>query len=444
MKISYKPFLVLILGLTVVTLIASNLDTANASATFVVPDWAVPIPITSVTDTYGVYGATEPVIGIAPDGKTIMVVYNQGKLGGNPDPFYRRSVNNGETWELAKPIKETSAKSVQVSVDYSSNGIAHVVWAENGGLAYANEVIPNSDTNWGVSYKDIVVGSILTEVTNPIIQVTGDKRIDIVWTEKNASYEKSIYHAFSVNNGQNWTRDDLRVDANTSLFPAMIVDEQTNTIHVVWQEERLLFVTDPVPDFVPTRIIMYAKGAISTSAPTWDIIALTTETSVNDVREPEISFSNNTIHVVFTEYISPSEQYIQHTSCSNQCNNKINWTALERISGRIGASNTIPNGVSAITSRGQCAIVYLHGTIPTYQDNEIIAGVNNCSGWGDNWSNVYRDEVTYDTVQSVNPNVGVQNDWWLYLAYDQGISDGPHQVYLHKQVPGIYLPVAFR
>jgi hypothetical protein len=443
MNINHKPILALILGLTVVTLlIAPNPDTVKASTTFIVPDWTVPIPITSVTDTYGVYGATEPVIGTASDGQTIMVVYNQGKLGGNPDPFYRRSVNNGETWEPAKPIKETSAKSLQVNIDYNASGIAHVVWAENGGLAYANEGFPDGGT-WGPSYKDVVVGSVTTEVTNPIIQATGNNRLDIVWTEKNSSFEKSIYHAFSANNGQSWTRDNLRVDNNTSLFPAMVVDGQTNTIHVVWQEDRLLLDPGPPPDYVPTSIIMYAKGAISASSPTWEIVALTTENSVNDVREPEITFSNNTVHVVFTEFISKDEQYIQHTACSNQCNNKANWTSPERISGKIGASNTIPNGVSAITSRGQCSIVYLHGTVSN-QANEIITGIDSCSGWGGSWLNIRRDDVTNNTIQSVNPDVSVQNNWWLYLAYDQGVSDGPHQIYLHKQIPGVYLPVTFK
>jgi hypothetical protein len=434
MKISLKPVLVLVLGILIITLLSTpGQDMAHAAPSFIVPDWTVPIPITSAT-----YGATEPIIGTSPDGKTIMVVYNQGNLGGNPDPYYRYSVNNGETWEPAQSIRITSAKSVQVHMDYSANGIAHVVWAEDDGLAYTNEGTANGGS-WGPSYQVLVTGSTSTIVTNPIIQATGDSRLDIVWTEKNASFEKSIYHTFSTDSGQTWTRNNLRVDDNASLFPAMAVDEQTNTVHVVWQEERLLF-----PALVPTRIIMYAQGDISSSSPTWKIVALTTEVVENDVREPEITINNNTVHVVFTEYISTNEQYIQHTSCTSQCDNKTNWTSLERISGQIGASNTIPNGVSTITSRGQCSIVYLHGTMPTYQESEIIAGVDNCSGWGSNWSNIRRDEVTNDTVQSVNPSIAVQNDWWLYLAYDQGESDGPHQVYLHKSIPGVFLPAVFK
>jgi hypothetical protein len=92
-----------------------------------------------------------------------------------------------------------------------------------------------------------------------------------------------------------------------------------------------------------------------------------------------------------------------------------------------------------LVQRGPCSIGYFHGTADGLVDNEIIWGVNSCQGW----SQSARDQVTSSNFRSINPSIAEQNNAWLYLVYEQGVST--HQIYLHRNIfSDIYLPVVFK
>jgi len=97
------------------------------------------------------------------------------------------------------------------------------------------------------------------------------------------------------------------------------------------------------------------------------------------------------------------------------------------------------NVVAALTQWGSCTFSYFHGIDADLSSNEMILGVNSCSGWAAS----ARERVTPPEVQSINPSLDVQNGWWLYLAYEQD-TNGVHQIYLHRDRPPIYLPVVMK
>ncbi|MEJ2749496.1 MAG: hypothetical protein P8183_16570, partial [Anaerolineae bacterium] len=152
------------------------------------------------------------------------------------------------------------------------------------------------------------------------------------------------------------------------------------------------------------------------------------------------------VHLVWQEpydFFAPEKGSIVYSRGTEQANGKMYWTPTTNpISGQIaGANGTDPlNLVSDIVQWGNCAVTYFHGTLVGGIDNEIVWGVDSCSGWSES----LRDQVTTDSVRSINPNLNVQNNWWLYLAYEQGTGTSARQIYLQRTKPDLYLPVVFK
>ncbi len=404
------------------------------------PVWTQPITLTTSADSPN--GASFPTVQASPDGNTVMVVFNWRRSSpvGTTDPYYRRSSNHGEAWSPLKPIFQSSVASKQVHFDYAADGVAHVVWQENTGLDYAHETSVDPDT-WSTPVQLVAPGAN-PGVTNPYIVASGSSRLDVAWAEGSGSAEPSIYHARSKDGGSTWPaslRGAVQVTGWRSEFPAMTVDNNTGIIHVVWQENDDIF----QPNY---GTIMYAQGTESGGFITWSTPAQIS--TPDDAREPSIILVGDALQVVYTEVthgvdIDPdATQFVQHVTCASNCASPSNWmTTSAPISGtKLGANGVEPlNVVTALTHRGNCALSYFHGIDADLGSNEMILGVNSCSGWAAS----ARERMTPPEVQSINPSLDVQNNWWLYLAYEKD-TNGQHQIYLHRDRPHIYLPVVFR
>jgi hypothetical protein len=164
--------------------------------------------------------------------------------------------------------------------------------------------------------------------------------------------------------------------------------------------------------------------------------------TVADAREPEIALANDTLQVVYTDYRSNDNQYIRHTQCAANCININNWQdTTNAISGQIsGANGDDPlNLVADVIQWRSCTVSYFHGTSTDFlADNEIIWGVDSCA----KWSESPRDKITSETIRSLNPSLSTQDNWWLYLVYEQGNTDA-RQIYFQRTKPDIYLPAVF-
>ena len=422
-----------------------NGETAGASP-IAAPDWTTPIPITTAAANDAPFGAALPVVRGAPNGKTAMVVYNRHNSAaeGNSDPWFSRSLDNGATWSEPKAIHTSAAESRQVHLDYAANGIAHVVWQQNKGLVYARERDVNSDA-W-IAPATLVAGGGNPGVTGPYIVASSASRLDVVWAEGSGGFpDPNIYHARSNNNGAlgSWAIKNVYNSGWQSQFPAMVVTE-SGVIHLVWQENDDFFQPNH-------GTIKYSQGTPqSGNSVKWDPPFDISEP--DDAREPEITLIGGALHVVYTEFVNNNEQYIRHVQCAGQCKNEGNWKQTANpISGQLlGANGADPlNAVSTLVDRGGCAIAYFHGTdeansgSPGYIDNEIVWGVNSC----DRWSQSARDQVTLPALRSINPNLDVQSNWWLYLAFEQDTEDpdnNARQIYFMRSKPDVYLPVMFK
>lgn len=425
-----KRLTILTFSLSLFVFLLHQSATAEPAAPETSPEWMNP----TMVSTNSPYGAKRPFMAAAPNGKTIMIVYNR-QMSGNDndrDPYYSLSTNNGNTWSSSAAIHNspgTSSDSVKVNVVFDSTNKAHAVWTEDLDLKYAGQ---NSwpTNNGGNPPQTLSSPTLSPGASDAVIVASGNNTLDVVWSEPDSGGAVQINHARSTNGGASWPIKGPVADTPpTSRVPAVAVE--AGVIHVVWEENE-----------IPNSVIYYARStSITSSSVTWSApVPISDQSNPQaNARQPRIIADGNTLHVSFTDYISQNSQSVHHLQCSAQCTTPGNWSnpSSNPVSGQlVGANANSPYDVFGdLAQHGRCTYLYFHGTTTT--NNEIILGVNSCDGW----TGSARDEVTTTQTQSLAPNLAGHNDWWLYLTFEAGTADGIHQIYFVRNKPGLYLPV---
>ena len=400
------------------------------------PDWSEPLAITRPANAP--YGASRPVITAAPDGQKIMVAFNRQMSAAldNNDPWFARSNNGGRDW-FRGAIHTSAANSLQIDLALDASNLAHAVWREGNGIAYAPE------SSWPSNSRLILASPPdLPGAANPAIVTSGAARIDVVWSSGSNS-SPNIYHAASDDNGRGWTIDsDPIVDTlASSLFPAIAMDDH-GRLHLVWEEHDGLV----QPGLPPAGNIYYAQR---TGAGWSNPVLISVLSGAEDARRPAIAVGRNGIHVSYTDRyeirtggFNDVQQWVHHLSCVRNCTTASAWQASANpISGAtLRSTITEPHDVaSTVAVRGGCALVYFHGIDPDLAaQNEVIFGTNSCTGW----ANSPRDQLTLPNVQSLFPSMHVVADWEMWLAYQSG--NEVSQIYVVRTRPDTYMPLLLR
>ena len=179
------------------------------------------------------WGSTGPRLAV--DGETVHLVWYDERKGYMVfDIYYRRSTDNGATWE------EEVALSDSPNVDASSDvavweGNVHVIWYER--LSAGEHIIhyrrsTNNGSTWGPS--NIIVGPT-TYVGFPSIATTGSD-VCIVWFDDRDGPDE-IYFKQSVDGGITWG-EDTRLTYSSSKSRTPAISLSGDTIHVVWHDDR--------------------------------------------------------------------------------------------------------------------------------------------------------------------------------------------------------------
>ncbi|UCG91881.1 MAG: exo-alpha-sialidase [candidate division WOR-3 bacterium] len=171
---------------------------------------------------------------IAVSGSYVHVVWGDFLMGGS-GIYYRRSTDEGATWETEVQICNAPGFSFGSSVAVSGSNV-HVVWGDSRHGFTNNEIYYRRSTDGGVNWGP---ETRLTDDDNfsdgPSVAVSGDN-VHVAWQD-NRDANEEIYYKRSIDGGTNWGTDTrLTDDPNGSWFPSVAV-AGTN-VHVVWQEDR--------------------------------------------------------------------------------------------------------------------------------------------------------------------------------------------------------------
>jgi len=213
---------------------------------------------------------------VAVSGTNVHVVWREER-DGNLEIYYKRSTDNGTTWESDIRLTSNTARSVEPTVA-ASESYVHVAWSDD------------RDTNWEIYYKRSTDGGVTWEpdmrfTNNPTrsefnsIAVSGSN-VHVVWQN---NYD--IYHRRSTDDGLTWEPDTALTDFGLARNPSIV--SSGNNLHVVWFDYR------------DSNYEIYYKRSTDNGI-TWEPDTRLTDNAFFSAR-PSATCSDSGVHVIFYE-----------------------------------------------------------------------------------------------------------------------------------------------
>jgi len=163
------------------------------------------------------------------------------------DIFITASHDRGQTWSAPARLDSDEAgqaysawpriaadaeQHVYVAWEDSRNGMSDIYAAASstGGASFWPEVRLDGGDDLGQH-----------DSFSPRLDASDDGSVYVVWHDTRNGAERDIYMNWSINHGQNWATDAVRVDSDAagffdSLNPSVLVSE--GTTYVAWQDGR--------------------------------------------------------------------------------------------------------------------------------------------------------------------------------------------------------------
>ncbi|MEO0095720.1 MAG: exo-alpha-sialidase [candidate division WOR-3 bacterium] len=186
--------------------------------------------------TYDENASVAPAVAVS--GSFIHVVWADMR-DGNQEIYYKQSSDNGTTWGPDTRLTDAPYESCVPSIAVSGSYI-HIAWQDNrnGGPDYPEIYYKRSTDNGATWQSDFRVTYADNHRSCPSIAVSGSWYVHIAWYDAraaNGSYE--IYYRRSQDGGANWDPEIRLTNAAGNSWDPMVVTSGTN-VHIVWMDDR--------------------------------------------------------------------------------------------------------------------------------------------------------------------------------------------------------------
>jgi len=253
---------------------------------------------------------------IAVSGPMVHVVWTDVRGGGFGTVFYKRSTDEGLTWQ-ADTALTNSPDALYPSVAVSGS-LVHVVWRDF------------RDGNWRIYYKRSADGGASwspdTRLTNGTVSsldasvAVSDSVVHVVWQDlRDGNWE--IYYKRSSDRGENWGTD-TRLTTHSAVSDQTSIAVSGLLVHVVWRDDR-----DGNTEIYAKRS---ADGGLSWGAD----IRLTNNTAIS--RYPSIATSDSVVHVVWQDDRDGPNGEIYYKGSTDA---GLSWEADTRLTNNVGGSD---------------------------------------------------------------------------------------------------------
>ncbi len=257
---------------------------------------------------------------------------------------------------------------------------------------------------------------------------------------------EDLYYARRPWNSENWsvtvvvTHDQVATGRTGGIFyPDIAV--QGNTIHAVWEQRNST--QSPI-----TYTIWYISGTVGDGNPQWGTPMPLSPPDQNGQRPAVAADGNGRVHVVWTDYMTDTEQYVQYRRWEGGA-----WTAAQRLSGDEPLKVNIirPTVVwPTVAARGNRVCVAWHGFYPEAVEAMEEIYLRCSADGGTTWGPVMNVSQSPDKL-SLFPVVAVGADGAVHLAWEefQGGSNyftGYDAMYAQgpSEVRQVFLPLVLR
>jgi hypothetical protein len=338
--------------------------------------------------------STRPAIALSGD--NIHVVWRDDTPG-NREIYYRRSLNNGDTWRKTKRLTNNVGATYSPDIAVSGNNI-HLVWDDH--TPGNNEIFyKRSTTNGSTWGKQKRLTHNAGGSYSPAIAVSGS-HIHVVWNDDTTG-NAEIFYKRSTTNGSTWGKQIRLTHSGTSYSPAIAVSG--SNVHVVWFDDT------------PGNYEIYYKRSTDYGA-TWVKTKRLTKNAGNSY-PPAIAVSGSNVHVIWYDDTPGNWEIYYKRSTTNGAT----WSKQKRLTRNAGNSSN-PD----ITVSGSNIHVVWRDLTPG--NNEIY--YRRSSNNGDSWRKVKRltknaGDSRYPVVEVSGSNIHVAWDNCCPGSYDIFYKRGP-------------------
>jgi hypothetical protein len=190
--------------------------------------WQIDVRLTN--DPGASYGSEDR--GIAVNGNNLHVIW-QDHRDGDAEIYYKRSTNRGVTWSADTRISSLPDYSGAPSIAVYQS-IVHVFWMDSRNAN--TDIYYRRSTDNGLTWEAEVRLTTNPEYSyNPSVAVSG-ANVFLFWSD-NTPVDYEIYFKRSTNSGVNWSSSTrLTVDAFSSNFVS--ASSSGLNVHCTWQDNR--------------------------------------------------------------------------------------------------------------------------------------------------------------------------------------------------------------
>jgi hypothetical protein len=159
--------------------------------------------------------------------------------GGNSEVYFRRSTDNGATWQGIQRMSNAPLRSEDPCIA-ADGPCVHIVWNEfrHGGNGHS-EVYYRRSSDQGVTWGPETRLTYDTAMSYSPTVFPSDSNVDVAW-EDNRNGSFNIYHKRSCDYGLTWGPDErITRDTFSSFYPSIVTAGQD--IHMVWSGGGLYY-----------------------------------------------------------------------------------------------------------------------------------------------------------------------------------------------------------
>ncbi|MGB3478041.1 MAG: exo-alpha-sialidase [bacterium] len=170
---------------------------------------------------------------IAVTDSNLHIVWHDGR-DGNSEIYYKRSIDNGTTWETDIRLTENGAFSWNPTVAVSGLDV-HVLWYDkrDGNYEVYYKRSTDAGSTWGTDTR-LTNDSFVSEW--PSVGVSGSN-LHVVWDDSRDGVTYQIYYKRSTDAGTTW-ETDTKITNSSQLADHPSVNVSDSNIHVVWNDWR--------------------------------------------------------------------------------------------------------------------------------------------------------------------------------------------------------------
>ncbi|NOS84925.1 MAG: T9SS type A sorting domain-containing protein [Ignavibacteria bacterium] len=264
--------------------------------------------------------SSSELVTVSVSGSVVHLVWLDYREG-NAEIFYKRSTDDGSSWETDLRLTNNTFDSQSPSLSVSGQFL-HTVWYDNRDGNY--EIYYKRSTDGGTSWgTDTRLTNNSGQSWYPSVSVSGSS-VHVVWYDGRDGNDE-IYYKRSSDSGVSWGAD-TRLTSNTAISQRPSVAAAGSDVHVVWTDFR---------DGSDAEIYFKRSGD---GGANWETDTRLTNT-IGISYNPCVTVSGSALHLVWYDNRDGNQEIYYKRST----NSGTNWGADTRLTINIPGISYLPS-----------------------------------------------------------------------------------------------------